>query len=131
MVIFIDTSAVVALLNAADPNHAAASDALRRHLDSARLITHNYVVLEAAALLQRRFGVGVVRAFVERLLPRISVVWVDAARHDRAMTSLLSRGRRRASLVDRVSFDVMREMGVQTAFAYDADFRREGFALLD
>jgi predicted nucleic acid-binding protein len=47
------------------------------------------------------------------------------------MTSLLARGRRKASLVDRVSFDVMREMGVQAAFAYDTDFRREGFALLD
>ena len=131
MVIFIDTSAILPLLNASDPDHSAANDTLRRHIDSAQFVTHNYVVLETTALLQRRFGMRGVRAFVERLLPSISVVWVDTARHDRAMTSLLARGRRKASLVDRVSFDVMRELGTQTAFAYDSDFRREGFALLD
>jgi hypothetical protein len=36
-----------------------------------------------------------------------------------------------ASLVDRVSFDFMREHEIRTAFAFDRDFVREGFTLLD
>ncbi len=130
MVIFVDTSAVLPLLNANDPDHSSANDVLRRHLDSARLITHNYVVVETTALVQRRFGMRGVRLFVERLLPRIEVFWIDRARHDRAMASLLAGGRRGISFVDAVSFDLMRELGMQDAFAYDNDFGREGFTLL-
>lgn len=129
--IFLDTSAALALLDERDPNHRAASDAFRRHIDAERFVTHNYVVLETIALLQRRLGMPAVRAFVDRLQPLLEVTWVDSARHARAAGDLLASPRRRVSLVDRVSFGMMREVGAGTAFAYDADFRREGFRLLD
>ena len=131
MVIFIDTSAILPLLNESDPDHLPASDALRRHLDTARFVTSNYVVLETVTLLQRRFGIRAVRLFSERLLPIIEVIWIDAARHDQAVARLLASRSRRVSLVDRVSFDLMRELGAGVAFTYDADFHREGFATLD
>ncbi len=129
MTVFVDTSALLATLNADDVNHASASDVLRRYVD-APLITHNYVVLETTALVQRRFGLAAVRLLSERLLSALTVVWIDADRHERAMTSLLSRRRRGVSLVDWASFDLMRERGIQDAFAYDEDFTREGFTLL-
>ncbi len=44
---------------------------------------------------------------------------------------LEERGRRDLSLVDCVSFVVMRERGVTTALAYDADFEREGFTTIE
>ncbi|HLE59728.1 MAG TPA: PIN domain-containing protein [Candidatus Limnocylindria bacterium] len=129
MTIFVDTSAMIAVLHIDDTNHALASDVLRRYVD-APLVTHNYVVLEAAALIQRRFGLAAVRLLLERLVPALEVVWIDEERHDRAMGSLLARRRRSVSLVDWASFDLMRERGIQDAFAYDDDFRREGFTLL-
>lgn len=131
MVIFFDTSAAFALLDERDPNHQAANDAFRRHIDAERFVTHNYVVLETIALLRRRLGIRAVRAFIDRLQPLLEVTWIDAARHERATVDLLASRRRRVSLVDCVSFEVMREVGARTAFAYDADFRREGFTLLD
>jgi predicted nucleic acid-binding protein len=127
--VFVDTSALLATLNADDVNHASASDVLRRYVD-VPLVTHNYVVLETTALLQRRFGLAAVRLLSERLLPALTVIWIDADRHERAMTSLLTRRRRSVSLVDWASFDLMRELGIQDAFAYDDDFTREGFTLL-
>lgn len=130
MVILFDTSAALALLDQRDPNHRAANDSLRRHIDSTRFVTHNYVLLETAALLQRRFGVRAVRAFAERLQPLLELTWVDRARHERALTELVGTRGRRTSLVDRVSFDLMRELGVRTAFAFDHDFERAGFTLL-
>lgn len=130
MTAFVDTSALLAALNADDPNHASASDVLRRFVN-APLVTHNYVVLETIALLQRRFGLASVRLFSERLMPVLDMAWIDAERHKRALGMLLARRRRSVSLVDWVSFDLMRERGIQDAFAYDDDYRREGFTLLD
>lgn len=129
MTVFVDTSALLATLNADDSNHASASDVLRRFVN-APLITHNYVIVETTALLQRRFGLASVRLFIERLVPVLEVAWIDAERHDRAVGMLLARRRRSVSLVDWASFDLMRERGIQDAFAYDEDFRREGFTLL-
>lgn len=130
MVIFVDTSATYALLDADDPNHRLANDALRRHLDD-RFVTHNYVVLESIALIQRRLGLRFVRAFTDRLLPLLDVEWVDRPRHERAVADLVASRRRRVSLVDRISFDVMRENEIRTAFTFDRDFAREGFTVLD
>ena len=39
------------------------------------------------------------------------------------------RGRRGLSLVDCMSFIVMRKLEVRQAFAFDADFEREGFEM--
>ncbi|HET8777366.1 MAG TPA: PIN domain-containing protein [Candidatus Limnocylindria bacterium] len=129
--IFFDTSAALALIDQRDPNHHSASDVFRRHVDTSLFVTHNYVVLETVALLQRRLGIAAVRAFVERLLPLLAVRWVDAQQYERAMVDLLALRRRQVSLVDRVSFGLMRDSQIRTAFAFDRDFTREGFKLLD
>jgi predicted nucleic acid-binding protein len=43
---------------------------------------------------------------------------------------MLAAVRRDVSLVDWVSFEVMRRSGIGTAFAFDRDFRRHGFATI-
>lgn len=127
MVVFVDTSALYALVNAADVNHSAASD----YWDSLAqqpepLITSNYVLLETAALLGRRFGLSAVRDFPSRLTPLLEVHWVDEALHNRAMAALLTAGQRDLSLVDCVSFELMRQLGLDTAFTFDAHFAQQG-----
>jgi predicted nucleic acid-binding protein len=69
-----------------------------------------------------------VRDLHNRLLPAIDVVWVDEQTHARALSALLAAGR--ISFVDWVSFEVMRLLGIDTAFAFDRDFVRQGFALV-
>lgn len=55
--IFLDTSAVYALADQDDPNHGEALMAFRRLLgDGEDILVHNYILVEAAALLQRRLG---------------------------------------------------------------------------
>jgi predicted nucleic acid-binding protein len=90
-------------------------------------VTHNYVVLEAAALVQRRLGVEAIRDLVDDLLGVVRVVWVDEALHQSGVTALIASGRRDVSLVDWVSFEFMRRQGVDRAFAFDEDFARQGF----
>lgn len=132
----VDTSALYAVLDADDANHPAAAASFDRLLDAiaaddARAITHSGVVTEACALVQRRLGIGAMRALLDDLLPLLHIVWVDQRLHSHAGTALLAAGRRDISLVDWTSFVVMREHGLTTAFAFDPHFVEQGFALLD
>jgi len=56
------------------------------------------------------------------------MAWIDAARHRNAERLLFQRRRRAINIVDAASFVVMREFSIETAFAFDDDFKREGFA---
>jgi predicted nucleic acid-binding protein len=130
-VIFVDTSAFYAILDDRDPNHASA----RRELDrmaaaDESLLSHEYVLVETAALVQRRLGIDVLRRFVDDVLPVVAIAWVDEALHAEAREALLGSGRRHVSLVDWTSFLVMRRHGVARAFAFDPDFREQGFEVL-
>ena len=125
---FVDTSALLALLDDTDAHHLDAA-ATMRGLDSmTELVTHNYVVIETIALVRRRLGSDVERRLFDDLLPVIRVVWVDAPTHRAAFASYRARGRS-ASLVDHVSFEVMRATGLEVAFTFDTDFEAEGFKL--
>jgi uncharacterized protein len=117
------------LLVRTDTDHEQATQAFAQLAESER-ITHNYVVLEATALLRRRFGATAVQDLHELLIPVISVVWVDEHLHGAAVSAMLTAIRRDVSLVDWVSFEVMRRLGIETAFAFDRDFRRHGFATI-
>ncbi len=125
--IFLDTSAAYAIADAADPNHQHASSQIQVALGRGEtLFTHNYVVLESVALMQRRLGLQAALVFLKGM-QLINVHWVTQDEHRSAVEMLEQRGRRNLSLVDCVSFVVMMEHGVTTALAYDADFEREGF----
>ncbi|MEW6223006.1 MAG: PIN domain-containing protein [Chloroflexota bacterium] len=128
--IFVDTAAIYAVLDDQDPNHAAARETLLglRDTDDG-LLTHEYVVVEVTALVQRRLGLEVLRRFVDDLLPLFAIAWVDDALHVEAREALLA-GRRSVSLVDRTSFIVMRRHGVRRAFTFDPDFAAEGFEVI-
>ncbi len=129
--ILVDTAALYAVIDGADPNHRRASAAMRDLQASGEsLLTHEYVVVETTALLQRRLGLQAVRRLVDDLLPLVEIAWVDEAMHAEAREALLAAGRRTVSLVDWVSFLVMRRHGVRRAFTFDQDFAVEGFDVL-
>lgn len=131
MSVFIDTSALYALLDRDDGNHAWAARRFDRLLDEEQLVTHNYVLVESATLAQRRLGTDAARALRRSLRPALSVVWVDQGLHDTATTAMLASRRRRLSLVDCVSFEVMRRADIEVAFAFDRSFTEQGFLTLD
>lgn len=125
--IFIDTSAIYALADRADPNHAAATECLASLLESrARLLTHNYVLVEAMALLQRRLGLDAALALAADV-SAFEVEWITRQTHVAAVAALDEVGSRGVSLVDHVSFLVMEGRGVDRAFVFDQDFASRGF----
>lgn len=129
MKVFVDTSALYALLDAADPSHPAVQSAWAE-LAGSRPVTHNYVVVESIALIQSRLGVAAVGDLTGGLLRPIEVDWVDRPMHEVALSSLLTTRRRGLSLVDHVSFEFMRRERIELAFAVDADFQEQGFELI-
>jgi uncharacterized protein len=127
--VFVDTSALYALLVRSDERHGEARRAfVRLKSDEAVLVTSSYVLVETYALLGRRIGLGAVAAFRDGFAPLLDVAWVDPATHDAAVDALVERGSRELSLVDLVSFGVMRARGIDQAFAFDRHFKDEGFA---
>lgn len=131
MNVFLDTSALFALLDQGDDNHQRAARAWVKILEnSARLITSNYILVETVALLQSRLGIEAVRAFQTEMVPAIHIEYVDADLHRLGVASLLSAGKRKLSLVDCVSFDIMRRLGLNHVFTFDAHFRGQGFETL-
>lgn len=131
MRVFVDSSALYAALDEDDRCHRAAASLWRRLLDKrSPLWTHSYVLIEVMALIQARLGLEAVRRLVDDWLPVIEVLWIDAPVHHTAVAEHLAAGRRRVSLVDRISFHLMRATGTRSAFAFDGDFEAEGFKLL-
>ena len=128
--IFLDTSAIYALADSADPNHSRAVRQLQRLLDAGEeLITHNYVLLESIALIQARLGLAPATVFA-RESAQFMIDWVDKDLHTAGIRDLQKSGRRQISLVDHISFLVMRRREVNTTFAFDPDFEAAGFQLM-
>ena len=131
MTVFADTSALYALLVRTEEGHAEVAAAFSRLLQGRRpLVTSNYVLLETAALLQRRIGLPAVRDLDERIVPLLTVRWITEPLHRRAMDRLIRADRRGVSLVDCTSFEVMEAEAIAEAFALDRDFAAAGFRLV-
>ena len=131
MSVFIDTSAFVCVLDADDPRHKNARTAWESLIERDEpLVTTNYIVVETSAVLQRMCGVEAVRIFMTELLPVVSIEWVDATVHHAGVAAFLTAQKRSLSLVDCISFDTMRRLGVSTAFAYDRHFKEHGHTMI-
>lgn len=127
--VLIDTSAIFALADQADPNYQNARILMESLVSSDQVIlTHNYMILEAVALMQRRLGLQHALSFLKQASD-FEVHWIDQDDHLAVVALMESRSRRGLSLVDCASFVVMRRHGVEQALAFDGDFEIEGFHL--
>jgi uncharacterized protein len=131
MKVFVDTSALLAILDADDANHGEAREVWQALLGrDATLLCTNYVLLETFALVQHRLGLEALSVFLSDVASVLSLRWVDAQVHAAGVTALLIARRRKLSLVDCVSFEIARQSGVEIAFAFDRHFAEQGFQCL-
>ncbi len=131
MMVFLDTSAICAYFDRASEQHAAvlaAWDIVESNEDT--LVATNYVLVETTALLQARLGIDAVRGFAARIVPILSVEWVEPEVHEAGLAAVLAANRRDLSLVDCVSFEVMRRLGIRRVLALDEHFREQGFEVV-
>ncbi len=131
MNIFVDTSGLLAVLDRDDKWHPKAATSWMEILSSDEfLITTNYVILELFAIVQNRLGMKALTLLQEDVLPVFQVEYINDKIHSSAIGLLFAASRRKLSLVDSVSFEIMRLLKIKTAFAFDKHFHEQGFTCI-
>jgi predicted nucleic acid-binding protein len=124
-VAFVDSSAIVTLVDRDDASHTAAVEAYRSLVnDGYRLFTTNHVIDEAFELLAAGIGMAAAQQWLAG--QRLAVYHVDES--DLAAAISLITRREPASYIsftDAVSMVVMERLGVADAFAVDPAFLAE------
>lgn len=125
--IFLDTSAIYALINRKDPDHNKAKGFLDGFKGKA-FIT-NYIFTETMSLVNARLGHE--RAIIagETLLKSsyIERVWVTPADEKEAWSLFVSRDDKSYSFTDCTSFVVMKRLKIKRCLTFDEHFKQEGF----
>lgn len=128
--IFLDTSGIFAAAAVDDQNHENALKAFDAAIGAdEEFLVHSYVIVECAALLQKRLGLNSALSFL-RDTRDFRVIWVSPELHQDAVALLEERKRSKLSLVDAVSFLVMRQENVEQYLGFDEHFTKEGFERL-
>ena len=129
--VFVDTSAIMALLVSTEDNHLKAQNVFNKlEITQASLYMTSYVLVELYALIGRRFGPRAVERFRRDMSPVFRVTWVDEDLHEAGLDLLLKQKNRRLSLVDAVSFVFMEQNRITDVFAFDSHFTKSGFNVL-
>lgn len=120
-----DSSAILALLDADDADHARAVDVATQIARERRpsFIT-NYIEAEAHALLLRKLGRTVARQWL--LTASLPVVAVLPREEQRAKAILARHVDKDWTLCDATSFAVLESRRVSRAFTFDHHFRQFG-----
>lgn len=126
----LDTSGLLCLFHAGEPQHA---DAVT-FFDAARFkLTTNYILAELIALAQARgFSRTQTLDFVADLQnsPEVMVVYVQAPLHQQAFDLLRRRPDKNWSLCDAVSMVLMQQYNIHEALTTDHHFEQAGFVRL-
>jgi len=131
--IFVDSGAWYALMDATDPNHAAAlagfRDLARGRLG--RLVTSDYVLAESYTLCRLRGGMDPLRQLAAKVRgsPSLQMLRVTETEYERALELMLDREDKRWSFTDCTSFVLMESLAIRDAFAFDENFAQAGFAV--
>lgn len=129
--IYIDTSAFLAIVDETDAYHCVAQKHWLYLLEMGeQLQTNNYVLVESTAVIQNRVGIKAVKRLVNELLPVIKVDWLNPEQHEAAIHTVLTANRRSLSLVDCASFETMRRLRIETVFTFDEHFKEQGFKVV-
>lgn len=124
--VFIDSSAIVALVDQDDTSHQDAVTAYHGLVAAGyRLFTTNYVLAESYDLLRTGVGHAVARQWLKD--SGLATYHADEQDERRARRMVLkARGAQGLTITDAISLIVMERFGVSDAFAVDPNFLSGG-----
>lgn len=131
--LFLDTSYLIAVENADDQHHKAASAHWARLLKSPRrVVTSSYVLVEVVTLLNNRRSHSKAVELGNNLLGSrlFNVVHVNEELFYEAWQYFQKYKDKRYSLTDCVSFVLMKKLGITEALTFDRHFVQAGFVKL-
>lgn len=128
--VFLDTGYLLALELSNDQNHRVASKHWRGVVQSLPLlVTTSYVFDEVVTFFNHRGYHAKAVEVGNRLLgsPSVQFVHVDEKLFREGWEYLQQHKDKKYSLTDCISFVVMKNSGIDTAFAFDKHFAQAGF----
>lgn len=131
--VFVDTGAWIALAVVRDPYHARARETWERLLGAgARFHTSIPVVMETFTFLDRNTAREVALAWRDSLgaVPRLKVMPCTAKDLHSAWPYFERRDLHKLSMTNAVSFVLMANAKIRTAFTFDAHFAAAGFRIV-
>ena len=132
--IFVDTSAWLALADRHDRDHIRTLEVGRRIARGqyGKQVTTNYVTTETLTLVRRRLGlaaaVSLAKTFAES--DEIRVFWIEPVHHEEAVQLMAAHADKVWSLTDCASFVVMQALQIRQALALDDGFTQAGFSVV-
>lgn len=125
-VAFVDSSAILAMVNRGDPTHEQAVAVYHELVDQGyRLFTTDHVINETVQMLEFGFGPDVARQWLRD--QRLPIYHADEQDIRRAIAHITSAPPgTKVSLTDAISTVVMQRLGVSDAFAVDPEFLADG-----
>ncbi len=130
--IFIDTSAWLALADSHDRDHSRATEFYRRIVrgEFGKQVTTNYVMAETLTIIRRRLGLppAVELANAVRTGREVEMFWIEPVHHHEAVELMSAHADKQWSVTDCSSFVIMRSLGIENVFTFDRDFGQAGFA---
>jgi len=132
--IFVDTSAWLALVDSHDRLHGRAIEVNRRLStgEFGKQVTTNYVLSETLTLIRRRLGLRQAVALSDTIEAghEVRVLWIEAVHHREAVRFMAAHANKEWSVTDCASFVVMQAMTIRHAFTFDKDFAQAGFLVV-
>jgi predicted nucleic acid-binding protein len=130
--VFVDSSAWYAILDPTDAHHTRAAqlaDALSR--SRTQLYITNLIRAECHALILNRLGHYAADRFLQILttLPMITIFSTESE-EQQALALIEKYQDKNFSFTDAVSFVVMDNLQIRTAFSFDKNFQQYGLVLL-
>lgn len=127
--LFVDSSAVIALVNRSDHQHDAARRIeTRLRAEHWSLFTTNFVRAETHAFLLNRLGRGIALQTIQRMSSSaFTLLRVEEQDEERALDILTRYRDKTFSFTDATSFAVMERLAFNTYFSFDRHFIQYGF----
>ncbi len=128
--VFVDSFAWIAAINKSDNYNEIVLKVLESLLkQKVKLITTNYVVIEAINALSRVEFRKTVVEFVDRLQksPSVEIVKITDEIYNSAWELYKQRKDKNWGITDCTSFEVMRIFGIKKAFTNDKHFEQAGY----
>jgi predicted nucleic acid-binding protein len=128
--VFVDTSAFLAIENHRDARHEEALALRRRVVEAGRLlVTSDYVLDESYTIIRHRAGHRVAVDFGEgvRISRGVRIEYVTLEVIEQGWAIFKRFADKEFSFTDCTSFALMRKLGLREALAFDGHFAQAGF----
>lgn len=130
--IFVDTSALIALGDRNDKNHKKAVKFFRETIKTTRFVIPKHIIVEYIDGVTKRIGKKEAMERLDNILSsKLVIIQHDKLKDwEKAIEYFFKYSDQEIDLTDCLSFAMMERLDLRTAFTFDSDFKTHGFEVV-